>query len=145
MDEANRQRDMEWKEELEKRDQMWRNELQKRDQAYWQRQCKKDEDLVRILEGRDKLRNDELVIRDQLWLNCTNSFNDNLKSMYNDQNSMGSLAQRQVELIKDNVKMLDWAMTEASNKKKVAAPKVTISDYIPFIIQPPYEHAIKDP
>ena len=88
--------------------------------------------MVRILEEREKLLNDALVTRDQLWLNCLNSFNDNLKSMYNVQNSMGksmeSLSQRQVELIKVNVKMLDWVMVAASNKKKVAAPKVTISD-----------------
>ena len=49
-------------------------------------------------------------------------FNNNLKSMYYVQidmgKSMGSLAQRTVELIKGNVKMLDWAMTTTSNKKK---------------------------
>ena len=48
--------------------------------------------------------------------------NNNLKSMYYVQidmgKSMGSLAQRTVELIKGNVKMLDWAMTATSNKKK---------------------------
>ena len=69
--------------------------------------------------------------------------------MYNVQNDMGkstgSLSQRQVELIKGNVKMLDWVMAIASNKKKVAALKVTILDYIPFFIQPPYEHAIQGP
>ena len=89
---------MEWKEQLEIRDKMWRNEPQKIDQAYWQRQCKRDEDLVKIFEGRDKSLNDALVTRDQLWLNSLDSFNDNLKSMYYAQNSMGksmgSLAQR---------------------------------------------------
>ena len=81
---------------------------------------------------------DVLISRDQLWLNSLDSFNDKLKSMYCAQldmgKSMGSLAQRQVELIKGNVKMLDWVMATASNKKKVAAPKITISDYIPFVI-----------
>ena len=33
MDEAIRQRDLEWKEELERSD-VWKNELQKRDKAY---------------------------------------------------------------------------------------------------------------
>ena len=59
--------------------------------------------------------------------------------------SMGSLTQRQAELIKDNAKMLDWAMATTSNKKKIPAPKVTISDYIPFNIWPPYEYAIQGP
>ena len=80
---------MEFKEKLEIRDQMWRNELQKRDQAYWQRQCKRNEDLVRILEGRDKSLNDALVTKDKLWLNCLDSLNENLKSMYYVQNSRG--------------------------------------------------------
>ena len=40
--------------------------------------------------------------------------------------TMGSLALRQVELIKGNLKMLDWAIAIASNKKKIATPKITI-------------------
>ena len=55
-----------------------------------------------------------------------------------------TLAQRQVELIKGNVMMLDWAAA-ATSKKKVAAPKIAIFDFIPLFIQPPYEHAIQGP
>ena len=58
---------------------------------------------------------------------------------------MGSIALRQVELIKGNVKMLKCAMATVSSKKKVAAPKITISNYIPYVIQPPYDHAFIRP
>ena len=58
---------------------------------------------------------------------------------------MESLALRIVELIKGNVKMLDWAMAAASNKKNIVAPKIIIFDYIPYVIQPPYEHVIQGP
>ena len=123
--------------------------MKQRNQAYWQRQCKRDDDLIRIFEERDKSLQDALVSRDQLWLDSLDSFNEKLKSMYYAQvdmgKTMGSLALRQVLLIKSNVKMLDWAMASASNKKNITAPKVTISDYIHFVIQPPYEHAIQGP
>ena len=70
-------------------------------------------------------------------------------SMYYDQvdmgKSMGSLAQRQVELIRGNVKMVDWAMAATSNKKKNNSSKSHHFNYIPFVIQPPYERAIQGP
>ena len=59
--------------------------------------------------------------------------------------TMESIALRQVKLIKGNVKMLDWAMAIVSSKKKNPVPKITISDYIPYVIQPPYEHAFIGP
>ena len=64
MDKAIKKIDLEREEELERRDQLWKNELKQRDQAYWQRPCKKDEDLVRIFEGRNKSLHDALVSRD---------------------------------------------------------------------------------
>ena len=73
---------------------MWRNELQHRDQAYWKRQCKREEDLVKIFEGIDKSLNDALVTRYQLWLNNMDFFNDNLKSMYYAQNAIGITCSR---------------------------------------------------
>ena len=33
---------------------MWRNELKKRDEEYWKGQTKRDDDLAKILEERDK-------------------------------------------------------------------------------------------
>ena len=81
---------------------------------------------------------DALISRDQLWLDNLGSFNNKLQSMCYAQvdmgKTMGSLALRQVELIKGNVKMLDWAMAANSSRKKIAAPKITISDYIPYVI-----------
>ena len=59
--------------------------------------------------------------------------------------TLRSMSIREVELVKHNVKMLDWAMAIVSGKKKIAAPKITISDYIPYVIQPPYEHAFVGP
>ena len=41
--------------------------------------------------------------------------------------------------------MLDWAMATVSSKKKITAPKITISDYIPYVIQSPYDHAFIGP
>ena len=102
---------------------------------------------MRIFERKDKSLQDALVSRNQLWLDSLNSLNEKLISMPYAQvdmgKTMGSLAQRQVELIKGNVKILDWAMAIASIKKNIVAPKVTIFYYIPFVFQPPYEHAIQ--
>ena len=102
--------------------------------------------MVRIFEERDKAMHDALISRDQLWLDSLDSFNEKLKSMYYAQvdmgKTMGSLSLRQVELIKGNVKMQDWAMAAASSKKNIIAPKITIYNYIPYVIQPAYEHAI---
>ena len=47
-----KQRDLEWKRELERRDKMWRDELKQRDQAYWKGHCKRDEKASKVLEGR---------------------------------------------------------------------------------------------
>ena len=65
MDEAIKKRDLEWKEELEIRDPLWRNELMQRDQAYLQGHCKRDEEVVRIFEGINKVMHDALISREQ--------------------------------------------------------------------------------
>ena len=55
--------------------------------------------------------------------------------------TLGSMALREAELVKSNVKMLDWTMGAVSCKKKIAAPKIAIFDYIPYVIQPPFKDA----
>ena len=54
MEEAIKQRDLEWKRELEKRDAMWREELRVRDVAFWEESGKQEGDLCRILETRNR-------------------------------------------------------------------------------------------
>ena len=77
--------------------------------------------MQKVLEGRDKTINDSLISKDKLWLDSLDSYNHYLKSMYYEQVSMGktigSITLRQIELMKGNVKMLDWAMAVVSNKK----------------------------
>ena len=69
--------------------------------------------------------------------------------MYYEQINMGktlaSMSIREAELVKHNIKRLDWAMAIVSDKKKIAALKITISDYIPYVIQPPSEHDFVGP
>ena len=85
MDEAIKQRDVEWKEELDKRDKMWRDELKKRYQMYWQGHYIMDDEMVKMIEGREKAINDSLTFRDQRCLDSLDSYNHNLKSLYNEQ------------------------------------------------------------
>ena len=86
------------KEELEKRDRMWRIYLKYRDQLYWKGHCKRDEEVSKVLEGRDKAIHDSLISRDKFWEDMMESCNHYLKSMYYEQISlgktMGSIAQR---------------------------------------------------
>ena len=106
--------------------------------------------MSKVLEERDKAIHDSLISRDKFWLDSLESYNHYMKSMSYEQVNIGktmeSIALTQVELIKENVKILDWAMaTVSSKKKKFPVPKITISDYIPYVIQPPYEHAFIGP
>ena len=39
---------------MERRHQVWRKELKKRDEDYWKGKTRRDGDLARMLEGRDK-------------------------------------------------------------------------------------------
>ena len=74
---------------MERRDQLWRDELKHRDQSYWKWQCKRDDDLARILEGIDKTINDSFVSRNKFWLDRLDSYNHYLKSIYYGQVNMG--------------------------------------------------------
>ena len=108
---------------------------------YWQGHCRRDDEIMKIIEGRNKATNDSLTCRDKIILDSLDSCNHNLKSLYYEQvnlrKAMESIALRQSDLIKSNVKMLDWAMATVSRNKKVAVPKITISNYVPCVIVPP--------
>ena len=60
---------------------MWREELQSREKSYWHGKIKRDNDLARVLEGKDKEIMETLLNRDQLWLNRLKSFTDHLKTV----------------------------------------------------------------
>ena len=141
MDEAIKQRDVEWGEELEKIYEMCRNELKKRDEEYWKGQTKKDGDLARILERREKALQESFLSKDKFWSDHMDSYNHLLKSLYYEQinmrKSIKSIALRHGDLIKSNVDMLSWAIGTASGKKKVSMLKITISDFVPHVIVPP--------
>ena len=127
MNKAIKQRDLEYREELEIRDQMWRAELKQRDQAYWKGHCKRDEKVSKVLKGRDKAIHDSLISKDKFCVEKMESSNHYLKSMYYEQINMGktlgSMFVRGAEFVKSNVKMLDWAMEIVSSKKKNSSPK----------------------
>ena len=74
MEEAIKQRDLEWNRELEKRDAMWREELRVRDVAFWEESGKQEGDLCRMLETRVGQFQDSLVSRDQAWLTSLHSY-----------------------------------------------------------------------
>ena len=78
--------------------------------------------MVKMIEGRDKAINDSLTFRDQRCLDSLDSYNHNLKCLYCEQvnlrKTMESIALRHGDLIKSNVKMLDWAMTNSIRKEK---------------------------
>ena len=94
--------------------------------------------MSRALKEKDKAKHDSMISRGKFWLDNLDSSNHYLKSIYYEQvnigKTLGSIALRQAELIKGNVKMLHWAMAIVSSKKNIAAPKITISDYIPYVI-----------
>ena len=60
---------------------MWRNELRERDVAYWEESRKKEVDLVRMLETKDKGIQECLVSRDKAWLNSLHSHSESLRLM----------------------------------------------------------------
>ena len=107
---------------------------------YWQGHYKRDDEMMKMIEGRDKAINDSLTYRDQRILDSLGSSNDNLKSLYYEQvnmkKTMESIALRLGDLIKSNVKMLDLTIATVSGKKKVAMPKIIISDFVPYVIMP---------
>ena len=77
---------------------------------YWQGHCRRDDEIMKMIEGRDKAINDSLTCRDQRFLDSLDSCNHNLTSLYYEQvnlrKTMESIALRQGDLIKSNVKML---------------------------------------
>ena len=105
--------------------------------------------MVRVFEGRDKAMHDALISKDQLWLDSLDSFNRKLKAMYYAQvdmeKSMESLSLKRVELIRGNANMLDWAIAATSRKKNIVSPKITISNYISYVIRPSMSMLSKDP
>ena len=105
--------------------------------------------MQKVLEGRDEAMHDSLISKDKFLVDMMESFNHHMKSMYYEQINMGttlgSKSIRESELVQSNVKMLDRVMATVSRKKKIVAPKITISNYILYVIKPPYEHAFVGP
>ena len=64
--------------------------------------------MSKVLEERDKEIHDSLISTDKFWVEKMESCNHYLKSIYYEQinmgKTMGSITQRQVELIKGKVK-----------------------------------------
>ena len=118
---------------------MWREELKKRDAAYWVESGKKEGNLVRMLEARDKGIQESWVSRDRAWLNSLHSYNETLRLMTHKQINLRAtlevIGKRQHELTKANAKIPYWAVKTMLGKKKVPLPYIKISDYVPYIIQ----------
>ena len=77
---------------------------------------------------------------DQNLLNSPAHYKKSFRLMtYEQVNSrtlLESLAKRQGELTKINVKILGWVMKTVSNKKKVPLPQIRISDCVPYTVVP---------
>ena len=77
---------------------------------------------------------------DQNLLNSLAHYKKSFRLMtYEQVNSrtlLESLAKRQGELTKINVKILGWVMKTVSNKKKVPLPQIRISDCVPYTVVP---------
>ena len=86
--------------------------------------------LLKMLENRDNVMKASFESRDKDWLNslehCKESFRLTTCEQVNNRTLMESLAKRQRELTKNNVKILDWAMKIVSRKKKVSLPQISI-------------------
>ena len=84
---------------------------------------------------------ESLVSRDQALLDRLHYYSDSIRLMTQEQinirATMESKGKRQCELTKVNGKILNWAMTTMSGKKKVPLPNIQISDMVPYIIVPP--------
>ena len=106
MEEAIKQKDIEYNREFEGLGAMWKEELRIRDVAFWEESGKQEGDLCRMLETRDKQIQDSLVFRDQAWLNSLHSCNESLRLMTQEQINirvtLKSLGKRQHELTKGN-------------------------------------------
>ena len=67
--------------------------------------------MMKMIKGRDKVINYSFTYKDQGILDSLDSCNHNLKSLYYEQvnmkKTMESIALRQGDLIKSNVKILD--------------------------------------
>ena len=114
--------------------------IRDREVAFWTEMGIHEENLVKMLEDRDKAMKVALESRDRDWLNSLQHCKESIRLMTYDQVNnrelMESLAKRQRELTESNAKILDWAMKIVSSKKKVPLPQIQIYDCVPYTIVP---------
>ena len=55
---------------------------------YWQGHYRRDDEMMKMIKGRDKTINDSLTCRDKRILDSLDSNNHNLKSLYYEQVNM---------------------------------------------------------
>ena len=99
MEDALKQRDEEWKKEIEERDAMSREELRVRDEIFWEESGKQEHNLSIMLASRDDSMKKALEPRDVGWLNSLQHFKDSLrlntKELVNNRCTLESIGKRQ--------------------------------------------------
>lgn len=80
----------------------------------------------------------------ETWLRVLRGFNDTLQHEYYSRTeivkSIGSIAQRQVELVRNTNKMIEWAVKPATSRG--GTPKLDISDFVSYHTPDPYFDAL---
>ena len=98
MEEVIRQRDLEWKKELEERDEKLRKELRVRDITFWEETGKQEYALYQMLETRDKAIKMALVSREREWLyslqHCRDSLRVTTQELINNRGTLESIGKR---------------------------------------------------
>ena len=94
-----KQRDEEWRAELEKRDTKWRTVIRDKEVAFWTETGKHEAGLLKMLGVKDNALKACLESRDKNWLNnlahCRESFLPMTYEQVNNRTLLESLAKRQ--------------------------------------------------
>ena len=84
-----------------------------------------------------------LNYREKLWIDSVDMVNSNMMKMYNAQGDFESalnfIGGRQNELIRTNVRMLEWITNQLLEDKTVEKPQSSISDFTPSNVGYQYE------
>ena len=108
------------------RDIILRAELKEIEKAFINDQLKRDQELLKILEVREKEMEASLNYREKLWTERLDMCNSNMIKMCNAQGEfegvLNSIGGRQNELIRTNAKMLEWITNQLLGDKTAENP-----------------------
>ena len=107
----------------------------------------RDQELLKILEVREKKMDKELEAslkyREKLWTESLDMVNSNMIKMYNAQGefegALNLIGGSQNELIRTNVRMLEWMTNQLQGDRIAERPQPSISDSTPSNVGYQYE------